>query len=121
MEEEIQAKQKQIETIEEEKKRMEEETEMGNDILMKGDAEISEANDHIGVLDKEVVSQQRRSNIQTSVITELHDRNDKITTELEALAVRCEDLEDKVNEDSKGRMKEKYEIDQKLRTSRVGE
>jgi len=26
-----------------------------------------------------------------------------------------------VNEDSKGRMKEKYEIDQKLRTSRVGE
>ena len=56
MEEEIQAKQKQIETIEEEKKRMEEETEMGNDILMKGDAEISEVNDHIGVLDKEVVS-----------------------------------------------------------------
>ncbi|KNB41892.1 hypothetical protein JH06_4589 [Blastocystis sp. subtype 4] len=106
MEEEIQAKQKQIETIEEEKKRMEEETEMGNDILMKGDAEISEANDHIGVLDKEV----------TSVITELHDRNDKITTELEALAVRCEDLEDKVNEDSKGRMKEKYEIDQKLQS-----
>ena len=46
---------------------------------------------------------------------ELHDRNDKITTELEALAVRCEDLEDKVNEDSKSRVKEKYEVDQELR------
>ena len=56
MEEEIQVKQKHIEMIEEEKKAVEVETEMGNSILIQGDVEISEANAHIGVLDKEVVS-----------------------------------------------------------------
>ena len=115
LEQEIQAKEKQIEMIEEERKTIEAEIETGNSILIQGDVEIREANAHMGILDKEVVGLQRMNHLKASVTTELHDRNDKITAELEGLAVRCEDLEDKVNEESKSRVKEKFEIDQELR------
>ena len=115
VEEDVKAKQKQIQTIEQETKTVEAETNAGNDVLIHGEVEISEANTQIEALDKEVVGEECITDTQATVTSELHDRNDTITSELEALAVHCEDLEDKVNEDSKGRIKEQYDINQELR------
>ena len=44
----------------------------------------------------------------------MHSRNNEITTELEALAVQCEDVEDKVASESKGRNEEKARVNNEL-------